>query len=759
MTQVPYRANLSSTVFPMTLAKAGRTVIIGGSDQNYDRRIDPEGSVRDIGIPQLLYCENILPTPNGFQSIGYISGGTITLPSSSTITAVSHLQVPVSNPSIFTFTLEDTGDSIELWEKNPIQGAFGASRYSESVENPTVGNDSAPSYELREDETRENGQQPWLAREFRELLLSSHIRLTSKVMFSSSDATQSLRCAIGLGTLQTGAGLKLFIDGVNNSLYLAETTNWQTFTADIPVSLGTLSPPIVLDTWYEVVVDIDSNTDETQTITGTVVGHGEVSYTAPEIAVGNCAGIIYGETVHDSPISYASMFWDSIRVEGDGIGYDTTIESISIAFFSNNTAKWSHSELSFENLQVSVPPDFISPASQNDISIAQVRGVTYICIRSQVASTTRIYKATIAGTNITLTDLTTEIGSGLPSPYTIDSVIGIVGSFNYLILLTKAAVFWSSTTSPTDFVPSLVSGAGFEFPSHYKGNALFARVHSEGFFIYTAKNVIFAAYTGNARYPWKFREIPGSGGYELLTQSSGDTNSLTQIGVTITGQIQELAPDRAINIASEASNFLERSSTYDRFSSLTNAFSLVSGTTILRGPSVQFQVYNFLDRYILIPYGLISGYYEYILIYDTQLKRYGKLNVRCNFIFCNDKHIFFVRGDTGQIDVLNFDIYAGANGFALFGKFQYVRGRWITLEELELESTPVSGTRPTALILSSFDGKNLLPATSLIPVTEKSIGNLMWFPAHITAQNFCVLLKGAFDLCTLAMKFVPHGKF
>ena len=140
-----------------------------------------------------------------------------------------------------------------------------------------------------------------------------------------------------------------------------------------------------------------------------------------------------------------------------------------------------------------------------------------------------------------------------------ENVEFIVGSFNYMICVSKAAVFWSSTTVPTDFAPSLVSGAGFEFPSNYKGNAKYAKEHSAGFFIYTEGNVIFASYTGNARYPWKFREVPDSGGYTLSTQASGDTNTSVQVGITNTGQLQGLTPEKIDNIAPEISDFLERS--------------------------------------------------------------------------------------------------------------------------------------------------------------------------------------------------------
>ncbi len=162
MAQIPYRANLSATVFPMTIAKAGRTVIDGRLDQHYDRRIDPEGSTRDVGIPQLLYCENVAPTPNGFQSVGFLPRGTVLVPPGHIIDGIFHFRVPIANASTFAFSELDEGDKLATdWTFSPLQ--IGGGLYSQVVQSATIG-DPAPSYELREDETRDPGEQPFLFR-------------------------------------------------------------------------------------------------------------------------------------------------------------------------------------------------------------------------------------------------------------------------------------------------------------------------------------------------------------------------------------------------------------------------------------------------------------------------------------------------------------------------------------------------------------------------------------------------------------------
>lgn len=75
MAQQSYRANLSASIYPMALSRAGRSVIVPQIDQNYDRRVDPTGEQKTPGIPQALYLENVLPTVEGYQSVGLASQG------------------------------------------------------------------------------------------------------------------------------------------------------------------------------------------------------------------------------------------------------------------------------------------------------------------------------------------------------------------------------------------------------------------------------------------------------------------------------------------------------------------------------------------------------------------------------------------------------------------------------------------------------------------------------------------------------------
>lgn len=78
MSQIKYRGNLSSASYSFDIEDAGRTVIVPQQDQNWSRQVqssaDPD---KDIGIPQIMYLRNVLPTDRGYRSIGGTEGSLV----------------------------------------------------------------------------------------------------------------------------------------------------------------------------------------------------------------------------------------------------------------------------------------------------------------------------------------------------------------------------------------------------------------------------------------------------------------------------------------------------------------------------------------------------------------------------------------------------------------------------------------------------------------------------------------------------------
>lgn len=64
------RGNLASAIWPFYTDAAGRTIVVPGNDENFDR-YNAANTVPDKGVPQVLYLHNTMPIAGGFQSVGY----------------------------------------------------------------------------------------------------------------------------------------------------------------------------------------------------------------------------------------------------------------------------------------------------------------------------------------------------------------------------------------------------------------------------------------------------------------------------------------------------------------------------------------------------------------------------------------------------------------------------------------------------------------------------------------------------------------
>jgi len=516
MAQIAYRANLSSAVFPMTLADAGRTVINPQADQNFDRRVDPAGEQKDAGIPQALYLENVIPTVNGYQSVGY-QARTILPPKSAGSGAVT------------------------------VNHAF-------VVDDAII-----------------------LARE----------------------------------------GTAGYEDVISNTVDCAGT--WQYHS-------------------------------------GATVPTGDVH------------------------------------------------------------------------------------------SIATVRGTHYWCDQ------TLLFTFTVdAGTKqVTFTDVT-----GSVTGITVSDIVAICSAYNYLVaLMADGSVAWSSTTTPTDFTVSLVTGAGSETPAG-AANPYFLKEHPAGFYIYCKESVVFAAYTGNSRYPWKFVPVSNAGGYTTSKQAFGSYFSTAQYGIDNSNKIQLISESTAQLVAPEVATFLERKKYKDTFDYSANTFSRVIGTI---GTAITF----IQDRYIIVSLNYnASTVYNYAFIYDILLQRYGVLEIDHTWVVANTTTVSFIPSSQGATPYTwSLDIYdtnATFNGVLFLGKFQFIRERDLQINDIEIESAQNANyiTRNFSLLLfPSLDGKNFSTPITLTPTYTNE---LIVVDTRNTARNHSIMLKGAFDVNTLQLKFRVAG--
>jgi len=374
-----------------------------------------------------------------------------------------------------------------------------------------------------------------------------------------------------------------------------------------------------------------------------------------------------------------------------------------------------------------------------DVTVATVNGISYIYY-SKVGCV--LYNEA-AGTldSVTLTGIATSV------------TLGVVASYGYLIAYTASALAWSSTVDPTDFTPSAATGAGGGNVAGIGGEMLFCLANSLGFLIYTETNTIAATYTGNVKYPFKFREVDNSKGGISLDFVAYEANSAAQFVYSKAG-LQSLTSQKADTILPMITDFLA-GKRFEDFDEGTKVFSTTDLTSTMK-KKLKF----IASRYLIVSYGVTS--YTHALVYDTALKRLGKLkldHVDCFEYVGSQKEvskesIAFLLA-SGEVSVLDFSATATGNGVALFGRLQYTRGKMITLQGVEVENVESTSTLAVSSLVS-LDGKTTVSDTAGTELV--SVNNLRKYGFIVTGSNHSILLIGKMNLTTLFIIYILAGR-
>lgn len=377
------------------------------------------------------------------------------------------------------------------------------------------------------------------------------------------------------------------------------------------------------------------------------------------------------------------------------------------------------------------------------VTTAYVNGITYIFVAGQ-----QCFRFDFGANNFINVVLT---GLALATTY------GIVGAAGYLIAWGLSAVAWSSTVDPTDFVPSLITGAGGGTVSDLKGTITVCAAHIQGFIVYGTENAVASIYSANARYPFNFRPITNSGGIGTPRYLAIDTNTGNHYAYTTYG-MQSIATNGAQTIYPEITDFVA-GKLFEDFNEMSQQFVLTPLTTTMR------KTLGIISgRYLVISYGVTN--LTHAIVFDITQKRYGKLKIEHVDVFEYNypsvvvtetprQSIGFVKAN-GEVQVVDFTVTsAGSNGVLLLGKYQYVRARLITLDTIDLENVQV-GVAFSCTILTSVDGKNIYSTTT--PTLLNGDGKLRRYGSRATGINHSLLLQGAWHIESNVLVFNTHGK-
>lgn len=426
------------------------------------------------------------------------------------------------------------------------------------------------------------------------------------------------------------------------------------------------------------------------------------------------------------------------------------------------------------------------PTTGATVSHAYVNGQTFVCYAYlgvfQYDSVAGIFsQVTLTGVDVT-------------------TIGGVCGSSNYLILFSGSGasnltVYWSNLSIVTDFAPSQLTGAGYSIPQDLRGQIVGIAPFLGGFFIYSTRNVVAAVYTNNALAPFNFKEVGSSGGIASANQITIDHNSGPQYAWT-TGGLQTISSQNATSVRVEVNDFLA-GRMWEDWNTVTKSLDTSYATL----DEFKVKVTLVTNRYLIVSYSTLPFQnYNYALVYDVQLKRWGKLkisHVDCFFFSSNEfgtplpygtfasvpytalstttyagltssvsgvqnsKNTVAFLSPDGTVQLLDMSYEKGTvqQGVAVFGKFQLTRQRRLELQQLELEgnyTNPTDGAEiNTVTAIASLDGYNLNSPKQMVLV--KRAGKYSRYAKRLTGLNLSFAIEGTFALSAYLLEVTLSG--
>jgi hypothetical protein len=374
------------------------------------------------------------------------------------------------------------------------------------------------------------------------------------------------------------------------------------------------------------------------------------------------------------------------------------------------------------------------------------------------------------------------------------NIRGLTSANAYLIAWDYDTIYWSSTTNPVDFVPSLATGAGSEKLLSRKGRIVSCKSIEDGFIIYCEVNTLIAKYSGNIRFPWNIKEIKNSGGISSPTVAANGGDGLN-IYVYSTNGLMANGPNTATLNFATVNEFLG----FRRIESWNPVTKNIDVVDLTDTPRVKLDF--IANRWLVISYGQTE--LTHALVYDSSLKRWGKLRIThtdCFEFFGNPgtpnstiallwnqipglwvqqtgawsdygsvihggagsltvpyRSLGFLQKD-GTIKVVNFDLSGiNDNAVMMIGRVQFLRDRLVTLQEIDAES--VGNESQTKLsVWTSFDGLNVTAKNKVYPYKVKSSGNAQKWKMFLTGLNHTLVFEGNFDMFTVIARTTLDGK-
>jgi hypothetical protein len=213
------------------------------------------------------------------------------------------------------------------------------------------------------------------------------------------------------------------------------------------------------------------------------------------------------------------------------------------------------------------------------------------------------------------------------------SMLGMIGAVNYGVAWTADTVYWSAPGTLANFEPivaDVATGAGSTRIKAVIGKIIMCVPISSGFIIYCSGNIVSARYSGNSVNPWIFKEVVGSAGIFRPDAVNYDNTADTHFVYTEEG-FKSISIDKADQVFPELTEFLKGYSYFysdndGTYSTQNSTYVDVNGAT--KKAPLATKISYIANRYVCISYGAFAATnFEFILIYDRNLKQWGQIKV------------------------------------------------------------------------------------------------------------------------------------
>lgn len=386
-------------------------------------------------------------------------------------------------------------------------------------------------------------------------------------------------------------------------------------------------------------------------------------------------------------------------------------------------------------------PSVDLPLDPDTVTIGTVEGISYI------------FYSNLGG--FIYDELSSTLQPVFFNGLAITTTKGMLAANGYLVAYSNSEIQWSNPRDALDFVPSEVTGSGGGPVANLGGSIQYGVANSLGMLLYCEANVVAAGFTGNAKFPWRFKEIEDSKGGISLDLTAYQANSGTQF-VFSKGGLQEIKISKAVNMLPRASDFL----TGRRFEDYNETTKLYEITDIPESGTMLKKLKYVASRYLIMSYGVSS--FTHAIVLDTALGKIGKLKTPHVDVFeyvnrqteIAKENIAFLKAD-GQVEIVDFAVTnPDSSGVLILAKLQLTRTRFINLMAVDVENVELEDTISVHSQVS-LDGKNF---TVVDGFQDKKSPNIETWLFKAEGKNHGIGIIGKFNATNVQVTYVQSSR-